>query len=78
METIEPPQENKASLVVLYDTSQEDDININSTCLKAVQDQNMNNPLIVSSADYLSAYIFKLSPFFLSGFNICISVVSQP
>lgn len=49
METIEPSQENKVSVVVLYDTSQED-ININSTCLKAVQDQNMNNPLIVSSA----------------------------
>lgn len=57
METIEVPQENKASLVVLYDTSQEDDININSTCLKALQDQNMNNPLIVSSADYLHFFL---------------------
>lgn len=50
METIEPHQEDKTSRVVLYDTSQEDDININSTCLKALQDQNMNNPLVVSSA----------------------------
>lgn len=58
METIEPHQENKVSVVVLYDTSQEDDININSTCLKALQDKNMNNPLIVSSADYLSTYVF--------------------
>lgn len=52
METIEPRQENQASLVVLYDTSQDDDININSTCLKALQDQNMNNPLIVSRIPY--------------------------
>lgn len=58
MEAIEPHQEDKTSLVVLYDTSQEDDININSTCLKALQDQNMNNPLVVSSADHVSAYIF--------------------
>uniref|UniRef100_H3DL34 Tudor domain containing 7 a n=1 Tax=Tetraodon nigroviridis TaxID=99883 RepID=H3DL34_TETNG len=49
METIEPRQENKASVVVLYDTSQEDDININSTCLKALQDHSMNNPLTVKA-----------------------------
>lgn len=48
METLEPREQNKASVVVLYDTSQEDDININSTCVKALQDRNMNNPLIVS------------------------------
>lgn len=52
MEPIEPRQQNKASQVVLYDTSQDDDININSTCLMALQDQNMNNPLIVSSVAY--------------------------
>lgn len=52
METIEPCQESQASLVVLYDTSQDDDININSTCLRALQDRNMNNPLIVSSVAY--------------------------
>lgn len=80
METIEPHQENKVSVVVLYDTSQEDDININSTCLKALQDKNMNNPLIVSSADYLSTYVFFLNGviFFWWGLNICILVVSQP
>lgn len=63
METIEPRQENQASLVVLYDTSQDDDININSTCLKALQDQNMNNPLIVSSVAYF------LNWFALVGFD---------
>lgn len=70
METIEPPQEDKTSRVVLYDTSQEDDININSTCLKTLQDQNMSNPLVVSSADYVSAFFFFLTKFlFLVGFE---------
>nr|XP_057921530.1 tudor domain-containing protein 7A [Doryrhamphus excisus] len=35
---------------LLYDTSQEDDININSVCLKALQDKTMNNPLTVNCA----------------------------
>lgn len=48
METIEPHQEDKTSRVVLYDTSQEDDININSTCLKALQDQNMNDDALLT------------------------------
>uniref|UniRef100_A0A3Q2ZNC6 Tudor domain containing 7 a n=1 Tax=Hippocampus comes TaxID=109280 RepID=A0A3Q2ZNC6_HIPCM len=35
--------------VLLYDTSQDDDININSVCLKELQDKTMNNPLTVNS-----------------------------
>ncbi|XP_026214692.1 tudor domain-containing protein 7A isoform X2 [Anabas testudineus] len=48
METLEPRQQNETPLAVLYDTSQEDDININSACLKALQDKTMNNPLTVN------------------------------
>ena len=48
METLEPCQQIEGPLVVLYDTSQDDDININSTCLKSLQDNTMNNPLTVS------------------------------
>ena len=48
METLEPCQQNEMPVAVLYDTSQDDDLNINSTCLKALQDKTMNNPLTVS------------------------------
>ncbi|XP_011611366.2 tudor domain-containing protein 7A isoform X1 [Takifugu rubripes] len=61
METIEPRQENQPPLVVLYDTSQDDDININSTCLKALQDRNMNNPLIVK-ATYQDVCVTNVDP----------------
>lgn len=47
METLEPCPQNDTPAVVLYDTTQDDDININSTCLKALQDKTMNNPLTV-------------------------------
>ncbi|XP_022537427.2 tudor domain-containing protein 7A [Astyanax mexicanus] len=36
-------------LVVLYDTSQQTDVNINSACLQALQDKTMENPLQVNS-----------------------------
>ncbi|XP_064193829.1 tudor domain-containing protein 7B-like [Anguilla rostrata] len=36
-------------LVVLYDTSQDDDVNINTACLKAVHDKSLGNPLQVNS-----------------------------
>nr|XP_046264610.1 tudor domain-containing protein 7A isoform X2 [Scatophagus argus] len=49
METLEPCQGNDMPMVVLYDTSQDDDININSTCLEALQDKTLNNPLTVNS-----------------------------
>ncbi|XP_035515275.1 tudor domain-containing protein 7A [Morone saxatilis] len=49
METLEPCQKNEIPEAVLYDTSQDDDVNINSTCLKALQDNTMNNPLTVNA-----------------------------
>ncbi|XP_078124832.1 tudor domain-containing protein 7A [Sander vitreus] len=49
METLEPCQHNETPLALLYDTSQADDININSTCLKVLQDVTMNNPLTVNA-----------------------------
>ncbi|KAM9856959.1 tudor domain-containing protein 7A [Aulostomus maculatus] len=48
METLEPCQQNEMPDVVLYDTSQDDDVNINSLCLRALQDETMNNPLTVN------------------------------
>ncbi|RXN04874.1 tudor domain-containing 7A-like protein [Labeo rohita] len=36
-------------LVVLYDTSQNDDVNVNAVCLKSLQDRSMENPLQVNS-----------------------------
>ncbi|XP_051993911.1 tudor domain-containing protein 7A-like [Xyrauchen texanus] len=36
-------------LIVLYDTSQNDDVNVNAVCLKALQDKSMENPLQVNS-----------------------------
>ncbi|XP_061571997.1 tudor domain-containing protein 7A [Cololabis saira] len=48
MEVLEPRQPNEAPLVVFYDTSKDEDVNINSTCLKALQDKSMNNPLSVN------------------------------
>lgn len=47
METLEPCQQNETPVAVLYDTSQDEDININSICLKALQDETMSNPLTV-------------------------------
>ncbi|XP_059192805.1 tudor domain-containing protein 7B-like isoform X2 [Centropristis striata] len=49
METLEPCQQNETPVAVLYDTSQDEDININSTCLKALQDMTMSNPLTVNA-----------------------------
>ncbi|XP_035990008.1 tudor domain-containing protein 7A isoform X2 [Fundulus heteroclitus] len=45
METLKPRQHNEMPTVVLYDTSEEDDVNVSSMCLKALQDNTMNNPL---------------------------------
>ncbi|XP_040041372.2 tudor domain-containing protein 7A isoform X1 [Gasterosteus aculeatus] len=47
MEKLEPCRENETPVAVLYDTSQDDDVNINSICLKALQDVTMSNPLTV-------------------------------
>ncbi|KAM3622695.1 uncharacterized protein V6R79_002113 [Siganus canaliculatus] len=48
METLEPCQQNEIPVAVLYDTSHDDDVNINSACLKVLQDKTMNNPLTVN------------------------------
>ncbi|XP_031440509.1 tudor domain-containing protein 7B isoform X2 [Clupea harengus] len=37
-------------LMVLYDTSQDDDVNINAACMKALQDKSLGSPLQVNSA----------------------------
>ncbi|KAK3568005.1 hypothetical protein QTP86_028605 [Hemibagrus guttatus] len=37
-------------LMVLYDTSQEDDINVNASCLKALQEKSLESPLQINSA----------------------------
>lgn len=62
METLEAFQQNETPVVVLYDTSREEDVNVNSTCLKALQDKTMNNPLTVrlmlpTALNHCNAYI---------------------
>ncbi|XP_034454399.1 tudor domain-containing protein 7A [Hippoglossus hippoglossus] len=61
METLEPCQQIEGPLVVLYDTSQDDDININSTCLKSLQDNTMNNPLTLQVTQQ-DMCVTKVSP----------------
>ena len=50
METAEACPGETPPLVVLYDTSQDDDLNINAACRKALQDPGAQDhaPLIVS------------------------------
>ncbi|XP_067257975.1 tudor domain-containing protein 7B isoform X2 [Chanodichthys erythropterus] len=43
-------EREEVPLVVLYDTSQDDDININAACMKALQDRSLESPLKVNSA----------------------------
>lgn len=40
-------QRGQTPLVVLYDTSQDDDVNINAACMKALQDKTLASPLQV-------------------------------
>lgn len=47
METLEVLQPSGPPAVVLYDTSQEEDVNINAACLTALQDKTMNTLLTV-------------------------------
>lgn len=47
MEVLEVLQFHGPPAVVLYDTSQEEDININAACLTALQDQTMKKLLSV-------------------------------
>lgn len=41
-------EREQTPLVVLYDTSQDDDVNINAACIKALQDKTLASPLQVS------------------------------
>lgn len=41
-------EHEEVPLVVLYDTSQDDDININAACMKALQDRSLESPLKVT------------------------------
>nr|XP_046236392.1 tudor domain-containing protein 7B [Scatophagus argus]XP_046236393.1 tudor domain-containing protein 7B [Scatophagus argus] len=43
-------ERGQTPLVVLYDTSQDDDVNINGACMKALQDKTLASPLQVNSA----------------------------
>lgn len=44
---VEILEKSDVPLVVLYDTSGEDDININSACLKALRDKSLELCLLV-------------------------------
>uniref|UniRef100_A0A8K9V3W3 Tudor domain-containing protein 7 n=1 Tax=Oncorhynchus mykiss TaxID=8022 RepID=A0A8K9V3W3_ONCMY len=41
-------EREQTPLVVLYDTSQDDDVNINAACIKALQDKTLASPLQVA------------------------------
>uniref|UniRef100_A0A673XM47 Tudor domain containing 7 b n=1 Tax=Salmo trutta TaxID=8032 RepID=A0A673XM47_SALTR len=43
-------ERGQTPLVVLYDTSQDDDVNVNAACIKALQDKTLASPLQVNSA----------------------------
>lgn len=47
-------ERNEVPLMVLYDTSQDDDININATCMKALQDKSLESPLKVTKNESVS------------------------
>lgn len=47
-------------LLVLYDTSQDDDVNINTACLRALQDRSLASPLQVNSV-YMSVTVTSVS-----------------
>lgn len=41
-------ERGQVPLVVLYDTSQDDDLNINAACMKTLQDKTLSSPLQVT------------------------------
>lgn len=43
-------ERGQTPLVVLYDTSQDDDVNINAACMKALQDKTLASPLQVQES----------------------------
>ncbi|XP_043097426.1 tudor domain-containing protein 7A isoform X2 [Puntigrus tetrazona] len=46
---VEIVEREDTPVIVLYDTSESKDVNVNSVCLKALQDKSMENPLQVNS-----------------------------
>lgn len=44
-------ERGQTPLVVLYDTSQDDDVNINAACMKALQDKTLASPLQVQERE---------------------------
>uniref|UniRef100_A0A8B9LFF4 Tudor domain-containing protein n=1 Tax=Astyanax mexicanus TaxID=7994 RepID=A0A8B9LFF4_ASTMX len=53
-------ERNDIPLMVLYDTSQDDDVNINAACLKALQDKSLESPMQVNSA-YMNVNVTSVS-----------------
>lgn len=41
-------ERGQVPLAVLYDTSQDDDLNINAACMKTLQDKTLSSPLQVT------------------------------
>lgn len=50
-------ERGQTPLVVLYDTSQDDDVNINAACMKALQDKTLASPLQVQLSLYISVFV---------------------
>lgn len=46
-------EREQTPLVVLYDTSQDDDVNINAACMKALQDKTLASPLQVQKLTFV-------------------------
>uniref|UniRef100_A0A673G2V4 Tudor domain-containing protein 7A-like n=1 Tax=Sinocyclocheilus rhinocerous TaxID=307959 RepID=A0A673G2V4_9TELE len=46
---VEIVEREDSPVIVLYDTSENEDVNVNAVCLKALQDKSMENPLQVNS-----------------------------
>lgn len=46
-------EREQTPLVVLYDTSQDDDVNINAACMKALQDNTLASPLKVQRTVFM-------------------------
>lgn len=51
--------------IVLYDTSENEDVNVNAVCLKALQDKSMENPLQVYQNYIKLLHIFRKSFLYL-------------
>ena len=65
-------QRGETPLVVLYDTSQDDDVNINAACMKALQDKTLASPLQVREGftrGYVCCDGSPLSALLFSGSN---------